>query len=77
MSDGHNLLPCPFCGAGTFEVHENGKVWTGQRYSEPVSIEVRHWCAPIAGQPMLRMLAFVGRDAESAVAAWNRRAFGL
>lgn len=77
MNNEEALLPCPFCGAGTFEMHESSRVWTGQRYSEPVSIEVRHWCVPIAGHLMPRMLAFVGRDEQSAVVAWNRRPFGL
>lgn len=66
------LLPCPFCGAGTTEITENGKVWTGQKYSEPTSVSVRHWCERIDGQPN-RMLERIGRDTESAIAAWNMR----
>lgn len=67
------LKPCPFCGAGSTEIVENGKMWTGMKYSEPTSVSVRHWCDKVEGQPS-RMLERVGRDWESAVAAWNQRA---
>ena len=66
------LLPCPFCGAGTTQIEENGRIWTGRKLSEPTSVSVRHWCEPIPGQPS-RMLERIGRDTESAVAAWNMR----
>ena len=66
------LKPCPFCGAGTTQIVENGKTWTGMKYSEPSSVSVRHWCEPIPGQPS-RMLERVGKDHASAVAAWNTR----
>jgi hypothetical protein len=68
-----SLLPCPFCGEGTYEIAENGKIWTGQGYGKPISVSVRHWCEPIQGQPS-RMLERVGKDEASAVAAWNMRA---
>lgn len=71
MSD--NLLPCPFCGAGKTLFEENGKIWTGQKWSEPVSVSVQHWCQAVPGQPN-RMIERVGRDLPSAIAAWNRRA---
>lgn len=67
------LLPCPFCCAGITSIRENGKMWTGQRYSEPTSVSVMHHCEPVDGQPS-RAIERVGRDMESAVAAWNRRA---
>lgn len=67
------LKPCPFCGAGSTEIVENGKMWTGMKYSDPTSVSVRHWCDKVEGQPS-RMLERVGRDWESAVAAWNQRA---
>lgn len=70
------LLPCPFCGAGTTQIRENGKVWLGMRYSEPSSVSVQHWCESISGQPS-RMLERVGKDMESALAAWNMRAAAL
>ena len=66
------LLPCPFCGGGKFEIMENGKVWTGQKFSEPISVSVRHWCETDYGQPF-RMLERVGRDTDGAIAAWNMR----
>jgi hypothetical protein len=64
---------CPFCGAGTFEVRELGKMWLGMKHSEPSSVEIIHWCTPVEGQPS-RSLVRVGRDFPSALAAWNRRA---
>lgn len=67
------LKSCPWCGAGTTEIVENGKVWAGMKYSDPVSVSVRHWCEPVEGQPS-RMIERIGRDRESAIAAWNRRA---
>lgn len=66
------LEPCPFCGAGKTLIEENGKVWAGSRYSEPLSVSVRHWCAPVEGQPS-RMIERIGRDRASAVKAWNLR----
>lgn len=66
------LKPCPFCGAGTTQIVENGKMWTGMKYREPSSVSVRHWCEPTPGQPS-RMLERVGKDHASAVAAWNTR----
>lgn len=72
MTD-RELLPCPFCGAGTTEIRENGRPWLGTRYGDPSSVSVRHWCEPIEGQPS-RMIERVGRDRAAAVAAWNTRA---
>ena len=66
------LKPCPFCGGGTTEITENGRVWTGMKWGEPSSVSVRHWCEEVPGQPS-RMLERVGRDHEAAIAAWNRR----
>lgn len=68
-----NLLQlCPFCGAGETSIYENGKMWTGMKYSDPISISIRHWCEPIIGQPS-RMIERVGKDLDSAIAAWNMR----
>lgn len=67
------LDPCPFCGAGTFEIRPNGQMWTGQKLSDPVSVSVLHWCAPVTGQPA-RVIERVGKDEDSAIAAWNQRA---
>lgn len=68
-----NLLPCPFCGGGQSEIRENGKVWSGMRYSEAVSVSVLHHCDKPEGQPH-RVIERVGRDMASAIAAWNMRA---
>lgn len=67
------LLPCPFCGGGTTEVRDNGRPWLGSRYGDPVSVSVRHLCDHVDSQPS-RMIERVGRDRESAIDAWNRRA---
>ena len=66
------LACCPFCGDGVTEIAENGKIWTGMKYSEPISVSVLHWCKPIEGQPS-RKIERIGKDRESAIAAWNMR----
>ena len=67
------IAPCPFCGAGETLIKENGKMWMGMKFSEPASVSIQHWCAPIDGQPN-RMVERVGRDMGSAISAWNSRA---
>lgn len=67
------LLPCPFCGAGETQLMPGTRVWTGMKYSEPATYSVRHWCDEVTGQPS-RMIERIGRDRESAIAAWNMRA---
>ena len=71
MSDA-TLLPCPFCGAGTTDILENGKIWLGMKYGEPSSVSVFHNCDGPIGQPH-RPIERVGKDQASAIAAWNRR----
>lgn len=66
------LKNCPFCGAGESQIHVNKGAWNGRGYGEPVSVEVRHWCADVPGQPS-RMISRAGRDEASAIAAWNTR----
>lgn len=66
------LKNCPFCGAGESQIHVNKGTWNGRGYGEPVSVEVRHWCADVPGQPS-RMISRAGRDEASAIAAWNTR----
>lgn len=73
MTDKSSLKPCPFCGGVQTEIVPSGQIWTGMRYSTPVSFSVRHWCPSQPGQPN-RMIERVGRDEESAIAAWNMRA---
>ena len=72
MTEPTELLPCPFCGAGESQIHVNKGTWNGRGYGEPVSVEVRHWCADVPGQPS-RMISRAGRDEASAIAAWNTR----
>jgi hypothetical protein len=66
------LLPCPFCGAGVFDIRLNGRVWTGSKYTEPTAVEIMHWCEEVKGQPS-RPISRIGRDLESAVRMWNMR----
>ena len=71
------LLPCPFCGEGTFQIRTHGRVWTGTLgMTEPTSYTVNHWCQPVKGQPHPPVISRAGRDLDSAVAAWNTRATG-
>ncbi len=65
------LLPCPFCGGGITEFHDNGRVWSGMGYSEPISVSVRHWCAEAPGPS--RAIERIGRDKEQAIERWNMR----
>lgn len=71
MSD--ELKPCPFCGGGTTQFVENGRVWSGMKYTDPISVSVQHWCDPVPGQPS-RGIERVGRDKASAITLWNTRA---
>ena len=66
------LKPCPWCRAGLTQIVEGTKVWLGMRHGDPVSVSVRHWCPPAAGQPS-RMIERIGKDHASAIAAWNNR----
>lgn len=68
-----DLKPCPFCGAGSTQVIENGRMWTGVKWGEPVSVSIRHHCERVPGQPS-RGIERIGRDLQSAAEAWNRRA---
>lgn len=72
MTNTTQLLPCPFCGSGSTIIKENGKVWLGSRHSQPTSVSIVHWCPATLGQPS-RAIERVGRDYNSAVAAWNLR----
>jgi hypothetical protein len=38
-----------------------------------ISVEIAHWCEPIEGQPNRNKITRIGRDMDSAIAAWNRR----
>ena len=65
------LLPCPFCGGGITEFHDNGRVWAGMKYSDPISVSVRHWCAEAPGPS--RLIERIGRNKEQAIERWNMR----
>jgi hypothetical protein len=68
----YGLNDCPFCGRGEFQVRENGKIWLGMKYSEPVSWSVMHWCneSPGISQPLIERK---GKTLADAVAKWNER----
>ena len=66
------LKPCPFCGAGETVIQENGRIWTGMKYSDPISVSVRHWCDDDTTGPS-RMIERVGRDQLQAIERWNKR----
>ena len=65
------LLPCPFCGGGITEFHDNGRVWTGMKYSDPISVSVRYWCSEAPGPS--RLIERIGRSKEQAIEQWNMR----
>ena len=69
------LKPCPFCGAGETRVQINH--YPGVLMNRPkrgvVSVEITHWCPAVEGQPNRNTITRVGRDMESAVAAWDQR----
>lgn len=66
------LSKCPFCGAGLTQIIENGKMWTGMKYSDPVSISIKHWCEAEASQPT-SFIELKGRDLASAIRKWETR----
>lgn len=74
MSD--PLMPCPFCGGGETLIEENrlnrAPMMSGKE-SPVISVEIRHWCPPQQGQPRRNHVVKVGRDMNSAIAAWNTR----
>ena len=65
------LLPCPFCGAGTTQFKNNGQVWGGMSYGDPISVSVIHWCVETPG--LSRIIERIGRDKEQAIERWNMR----
>lgn len=71
------LEACPFCGAGSFHVEEtrlNKSPDMSGKQSPVISVAIHHWCVPVDGQPNRGGIHFAGRDADSAIALWNRRA---
>lgn len=69
-----NIKPCPFCGGGAEMRENNGSTVYMGKINDPISVEVLHWCEPMAGGLGRRSVIFAGRDHASAIAMWNRRA---
>jgi hypothetical protein len=65
------LLPCPFCGAGTFRI-DRSRHWTGMRY-QTLSVSLRHWCEKDDAALNL-FIDFRSKSLDAAVASWNARA---
>lgn len=65
------LLPCPFCGGGITEFKANGAMWTGMKYSDQISVSVRHWCEEMPGPS--RSIERIGKDKEQSIERWNMR----
>jgi len=66
------LRECPFCGGSEFRIDDSGKVWTGQKYTDPTTYTVRHWCERKQGQPET-VLSVRGKTRQDATDAWNTR----
>lgn len=67
------LKPCPFCGAGETQMDETTTRPTMSGKTSLISVEIRHFCAPMPGMLGRSSVVFAGRDHASAIAAWNRR----
>lgn len=70
-----NFSPCPFCGTGSFEIKENGRIWLGTRYSDPVSHTLLHWCGDTSDvpKPFSYPLKMHAKTIEEVIAKWNTR----
>lgn len=78
--DASNIKPCPFCSSGAFEISENGRIWLGTRYGDPVSYTLIHWCGNADPEVFLEddrfsePIKMKGKTREDAIAKWNTRA---
>lgn len=70
-----DLMPCPFCGEKA-EIRRNYMPPVINRPPSLISVEVRHWCPPVPGQPSSDSIRFTGRDEASAIDKWNTRHAG-
>ena len=72
------LKTCPFCGTHGTMIMEYNRLnrmpsMTG-RLSPIISVVLIHWCPPTEGQPSSSPIKMVGRDLDSVIGLWNRRA---
>jgi hypothetical protein len=67
------LKACPFCGEGTIELIENGKIWLGTKYGNPLSYSIRHWCTPTPTGIQQNFIERRGKTEQEAINNWNRR----
>ena len=72
MAAMERLLPCPFCGGTNTSIEFNGQVWTGMKYSEPISVSVIYHCEPLPGPS--RRIERIGCNLEQSIERWNMRA---
>jgi hypothetical protein len=72
------LEPCPFCGTHGDMIMDINRLNRMPRMdgklSPIITVVLVHWCLPIEGQPSPSPIKMVGRDLDSVIAMWNRRA---
>lgn len=79
IENNDQLKNCPFCGT----LHEtymeptylsrSPRMGRSNDETNVISVEIRHWCPNIPGQPSQRVIVKVGRDVESVIKLWNMR----
>lgn len=72
------LKTCPFCGTHGIMIMEYNRLNRFPRMdgklSPIITVVLVHWCPAIEGQPSSSPIKIVGRDLESVITLWNRRA---
>lgn len=71
------LKNCPFCGTLNETFIEtnylNKQPRMDGKLSAIISVDIRHWCPNIPGNPSQRVIIKTGRDRQSAIDIWNMR----
>lgn len=67
-----DLMPCPFCGAGSYDISESRLPPKMSGPGALISVTIRHWCDHKNG--VRRTISVTGRDREDAREQWNTRA---
>jgi hypothetical protein len=72
------LKSCPFCGTHDNMLMDYNRLNRMPRMdgklSPIITVVLVHWCPPTEGQPSSSPIKMVGRDLDSVIALWNRRA---